>query len=138
MLVAKRFLAIDQDDILTAPGQFPVLKPVVEQERVAAEVFNGVTAALDAVFIHHHHHVLEVGGEHVGSSRRFRIEQERFSRPKPNGAGAVSPEKQFVQKHLADGSGLDRQPRERMATVPPVLQFARKFFDDWVFRSLRW
>ena len=58
MLVAERLLAVNQHHVVTAAAQFPVLKTVVEQQCVAAEFFNGVTAGLHAVLVHQHNDIL--------------------------------------------------------------------------------
>src|ERR1017187_7531006 len=101
---AEGLLAVNQDDILPSPLELPVLKPVVEQQRIASELLNGVTTTLDAVFIHQHHHILEVGGEHVGLvTGHFGIEQQRLAiryDPRRRGVGA---EKEFIQQPLVEG-----------------------------------
>ena len=80
MFVAERLLAVHQHHVVPAPAQVPVLKTVVEQQRVAAEFFNRVTSAFHAVLVHQHHHVPEIGREHVRFvAGHFRIEQQRFA-----------------------------------------------------------
>src|SRR5262245_8223650 len=48
-LGAEGLLAIDEHDITAAARQLPVLKSIVEQERVATEFLDGITPALDPV-----------------------------------------------------------------------------------------
>src|ERR1022692_4522737 len=60
MLVAKRLLTVNQHHVLAAAREFPVLKTVVEQQRVAAEFFDGVASAFHAVLVHEHDHVLQI------------------------------------------------------------------------------
>ena len=80
ILVAERRLAIDEHDVAPPTGELPVLEAIVEQERVAAELLNRVAAALHAVLVHQHDHVLEIRREHVGLvTGGFGIEQQRFA-----------------------------------------------------------
>ena len=69
-----------EHDVAPAAAQFPILKAVVEQQGVAAEFFDRVTAGFHAVFVHENDDVLEIGREHVGFvAGGFGIEQERFA-----------------------------------------------------------
>ena len=62
------------------PRKFPVLKTIIEQQRVAAEFFNGVSAAFHAVFVHQHDDVFEIGREHVRLvAGGFGIEHKDFA-----------------------------------------------------------
>ena len=109
MFVAKGLLAIDQHDVLPAAGQFPILEAVVQQQRVAAEFLDGVTAALDAVFVHQHDDVLEVGSEHVRLvAGHFGIEQERFAVGDDAGRSAVLAEEILFRSIWWKGCGLER------------------------------
>ncbi len=117
------------------PASFQVLEAVVEQKGVAAEILDGVTAALDAVFVHQHHDVPEIGSEHVGFvAGRLGIEQEGFSVRDQAGRSAVLAQEQFVQKHLAEGLGFGTPAAgENGDGAALLLQFAGKFFDDGSF-----
>ena len=80
IFVSERLLAINEDDVLPAAAQFPILKSIVQQQGVAAEFFDSIAPAFHAVFVHEHDHILEVGGEHVRFvAGHFRIEQKRFA-----------------------------------------------------------
>ena len=80
MLVAKRLLAVNQHDIVPAAAQIPILKTVIQQQRVAAEFLNRVTAALHPVLVHQHDDILEIGREHVRFvAGHVGIEQQRFT-----------------------------------------------------------
>jgi hypothetical protein len=75
--VAERLLAVNQNHIMPATAQSPVLETVVEQQRVAAEFFNRVTPAFHAVLVHQHDDILEIRREHVGFvAGHFGIEQQ--------------------------------------------------------------
>ncbi|MEI9864975.1 MAG: hypothetical protein WDN00_10550 [Limisphaerales bacterium] len=65
---------------MTAAAQMPVLKTVVEHQRVAAEFFNRVTPAFHAVLVHEHDDILEVRRQHVRFvAGHLGVEQERFA-----------------------------------------------------------
>ena len=63
-MVAKRVVAVDKTNI-EAAFQGEVLKPVIEEKRIAAEFRDGVATALDTVFVHQNDDVTEIGGQHV-------------------------------------------------------------------------
>ena len=46
--------------VVPSPAQMPILKSVVEQERVATVFFNREAPALDTVLVHQHDDILEV------------------------------------------------------------------------------
>src|SRR5262245_50084177 len=50
MFVTKGLLAINQNNVPAPARQLPILEAVVEQQRVAAEFFDSVAAALYPVF----------------------------------------------------------------------------------------
>ena len=52
VFVAERLRSINTTSC--RPAQIPVLKAVVEQQRIATELFDGVAAALHAIPIHEH------------------------------------------------------------------------------------
>ena len=135
MLVAERLLAVDQHDVLPPPAQFPVLKPVVQQQRVAAELLDGVAAALDPVLVHQHHHVLEIGGEHVRLvAGHFGIEQQRFAVRDDAGRGGVVAEKELVQQPFVERRRLGAVAAGEDGHVAAlVAQFAGEFFDHGGF-----
>ena len=113
-LVAERLLAVDEHDVLPPAAEFPVLEPVVEQQRVAAEFLDGVTAALDPVLVHQHDHILEVGGEHVGLvARHLGIQQQRFAVGNHARRRGVIAEEEFVQQPLMDGAAAWSDSRGR-------------------------
>ena len=60
MSVAKRLLAVHQHHVMPASAQFPVLKRVIQQQRVAPEFFNRITPALHAILVHEHDDVPQV------------------------------------------------------------------------------
>src|SRR5580704_9222472 len=64
IMVAERIVAVDQADIEPA-FEGEVLKTVVEKERVATILGEGVATAFDAILVDKHHHVFEIGSEHV-------------------------------------------------------------------------
>ena len=109
-LVAKGLLAVNQHDVLPPAPQFPVLEPVVEQERVTAEFLDGVAAALDAVLVHQHHDVLEVGCEHVRFvAGHFRIRAAAICRPTRRAAAWCHPRKKsLLSSRWWTGVGLER------------------------------
>ena len=97
VLVAKRLLTVDEHDIHAAAPKFPVLESIVEQQGVAAELFDGVPAAFDPVFVYEHHDVAEVAGEHEGFvASGLRIEQERTAVGDHPRRGAFLAEQEFV------------------------------------------
>ena len=80
VFVAEGGLAVDQHEIQPVL-EGKVLEAVVEDERVRAEVFDGVPAGLDAVLVHEHDDAGQVGGEHEGLVAGFaRAEQHAFVR----------------------------------------------------------
>tara|TARA_A100001037_G_scaffold226879_1_gene204834 strand:+ start:841 stop:1056 length:216 start_codon:yes stop_codon:yes gene_type:complete len=56
--VPKWLLEIDQDDIMTTPFEFPVLKAIIEKEGITTIALNGKATALDPILIHQDHYVL--------------------------------------------------------------------------------
>ncbi len=127
----ERLLLVHEHDVLAASAQFPVLKAVVQQEGVAAEFLDGVTAALDAVFVHEHDDVLEIGGEHVGFvTGHFGIQQKRFAIRDHAGRGGVVAEQDFVHQPFVKGSRPGAvTAREDGDVAALVAQFAGEFFD---------
>ena len=76
-LVAEGLLAVHQHDVLAAAAQFPVLKSIIKQERIAAKLFDRIAATFDAVLVHKDDDIFQVGSEHVGLvAGHFRIEQQ--------------------------------------------------------------
>ena len=89
---AERLLAVHEDDIQPPPAELPVLKTVIEEQRVAAELLDRVTTALHTVLVHEHDDVLEVGREHIGFvAGHFGVEQERFTIGNDAGRRSTSP-----------------------------------------------
>ena len=133
MLIAERLLAIDQHDVAPPPAQFPILKSVVQQQRVAAKFLDRVTPALHAVLVHQHDHVLEIGREHVRLvAGGFRIEQQRFAIRHDARRRACHREKAvLLMKPLRERRRLRAiAAREDRHGAALVLQFAREFFHD--------
>ena len=132
MLVAERLLAVNQHDVVPPPAQIPVLKAVVQQQRVAAEFFNRVTPALDAVLVHQHDHVLEIGREHVRLvAGHLGIEQQRFAVGHHARRGGVVAEEELVQQPLVERRRLGAvAAREDGDVAALVAQFAGELFDD--------
>ena len=109
MLVAERLLAVNQHHIVPAAAQIPVLKPVIEQQRVAAEFFNRVTPAFHPVLVHEHDDVLEIRREHVGLvAGHFGIEQQRFAVGHDAWRRLVLAHENLVQQLTWIGTGLER------------------------------
>ena len=130
-LVAERLLAVNQHDVLPPAAEFPVLKPVVEQQRVAAELLDRVTAALDAVLVHQHHHVLEIRGEHVRLvAGHLGIQQQRFAVRHDARRRGVVPEEELVQQPLVERGRLGAvAAREDGDVAALVAQFAGELLD---------
>jgi hypothetical protein len=76
-LIAERRLAVHQNDVVAASFQFPILEAVIEQQCVATVLFDGVTAAFNAIFVDENDDVSKIGSEHVWLvASHFRIEQQ--------------------------------------------------------------
>src|SRR4051812_49114613 len=60
MLVSKGLLAVDQNYIESSATQLPVLKTIIQQQRIATEFLNGVSACLDPVFVDEDDDILEI------------------------------------------------------------------------------
>ena len=132
---AEGLLAVNQHDVLAATAQFPILETVVEQQGVAPELLNGVTAALDAVLVHQHDHVLEVGREHVRLvAGHFGIQQQGFAvRNDARGRGVI-PEKELVEQPLVDRGGFGSVAARENGHVPAlVAQLARELLNHGSF-----
>ena len=132
MFVAERLLAVNQHHVVPAAAQIPVLKPVVEQQRVAAEFFNRITPALHAVLVHEHDDVLEIGREHVRLvAGHFGIEQQRFAVGHDARRGLVFAQQNFIEQPLVQRRGFGTVAARKDGHVAPgVAQFAREFFHD--------
>ncbi len=77
--VAKGIGLVDEQQVEPALER-KILKTVVEDQRVAAEFFDGVGAGLHAVLVHEHDHAGEIAREHVGLvARLLGVEQYAFS-----------------------------------------------------------
>ena len=114
VLVAERLLAVNQHDVLPPAAQSPVLKTVVQQQRVAAEFLNRVTPALHAVLVHQHHHVLQIRREHVGFvAGHFGIEQERFAVGHDARRRLVFAQEDFVQQPAVEAASVWNGSRAR-------------------------
>ena len=132
MLVAERLLAVNQHHVVAAAAQMPVLKTVVEQQRVAAEFFNRVTPALHAVLVHQHDDVLEVGRQHVRFvAGHFGIQQQRFAVGHDARRRLVIAQQNFIEdpvvQRLRFGTVAAREDGD---VAPGVAQFPREFFHD--------
>ena len=89
------------------PAQFPVLKTIVQQQGVAAELLDGVAAALDAVLVHQHDHVLEIGGQHVGLvAGHLGVQQQGFAVGDDARRGGVVAEQDLFSSHWWNGPRL--------------------------------
>ncbi len=132
MLVAERLLAVNQHHVVPAAAQIPVLKAVVEQQRVAAEFFNRVTPALHAVLVHQHDDVLEIRREHVRFvAGHFGIEQQRFAVGDDARRRLVFAQQDFVQQPTVERRRFGTvAAREDGDVAAGVAQFAREFFHD--------
>ena len=122
MLIAKRLLAVNQNDVLAPAGQAPVLEPVVQQKGVAPEILDGVASAFHPVLVHQHDNVLEVGSEHVRLvSGRVGIQQERYAIRDDARSGVVVGTETglLLRSHCPKRCGLERYPRDKIATVRP-------------------
>ena len=130
MLVAERLLVINQHHVHAPAAQFPVLKPVVQQQRVAAEFFNRVTAAFHAVFVHQNDDVLEVGREHVRFvPGGFGIQEQRFSVGDHPRRGAVPAEEKSVDDPFGQRRRLGAVAARENGHGPAlVAEFARELF----------
>jgi len=133
--VAEGLLAVDEDDVLPAAAELPVLKAVIEEEGVATELFDSVTATFDAVFVDEDDDVFEVGGEHVGFiAGHFGIEQEGFSVGDDTRGGGIVAEQDFIEEPLVKGDRFGAVAAGENGDVAPlVAEFAGKFLDDGCF-----
>ena len=83
------------------PRRSPILKTIVEQQRVAAEFFYRITPAFHAVLVHEHDDIPEIGRQHVGFvAGHFRIEQQRFAVGNHARRGLVFAQEDFIQQPL--------------------------------------
>ena len=108
------------------------MKSVVQQQRVAAELFDRVPAAFHTVLVDQHNHILEVRGQHVGFvAGGFGIQQQRFAVGNNARRRAVLTEKQFVDQAFRQRGRFrtvtTRQNGHGAALVP---QFARELLHD--------
>ena len=132
MFVPEGCLAIDQHNIAPTAGELPILKPIVEQQRIAPELLDRIPAGLNAVLVHEHDHVFEIGREHIGLvARSFGIEEKRFAVRYDTRRCAIFAQQQLVRQALEE--------RRRFRAIAAgknghraalVLQFARELFDD--------
>ena len=132
LFVAEGLLVVNQHNVHPPAAQFPVLKAVVEQQRVAAEFFNRVTAAFHAVFVHQHHHVLEVRREHVRLiAGSFGIEQKRLAIGHHPRRRAVPAQQKSVDQSFGQRGRLGAvAAREDGHGAALVAEFTGEFFHD--------
>src|SRR5579871_5919090 len=109
---------------MPATAQIPVLEAIVEKQRIAAKLLDGVATTFHAVFVHEHDDILEVGSEHVRLvTGHFGIEQQRLAVGYKTRRRLVT-----AQQEAVDGAGLERYPRERIATLRPASRSSRANF----------
>ena len=132
MLVAERLLIIDEHLVHAPATEFPVLKAIVQEQRVAAESLDGVATAFHAVLVHQHDDVSQVRGEHVGLvTGGFGVEQQGFAVGNNARRRAVLAEEKFVDQALGQGRGFRAiAAREDRHGAALVAQFAGEFFHD--------
>src|SRR5208283_2612095 len=129
IMIAKRVVAVDEANI-EAALQGEVLKPVIEEKRIAAEFRNGVAPALDTVFVHQDDDIAEVGGQHVGFvAGLLAIEQQRPSVRHDFGWDLVFLECEFREQPLPERSrDTFVAPRENSHTTATLLEGAGEDF----------
>lgn len=135
VLVAPRLLVIDQNDVGASPPELPILKAVVEQEGVAAELFDGKSPAFDAVFIDEDDDVFEIGGEHERLiAGHFGIEEEAGAVGDDARRGGLASEEDKVGEAAAERGGAGSVAAgEDGDAAAFVLEGAGEFFDDGGF-----
>ena len=101
--VAERLLPVHQNNVLPPAPQFPILEPIIQQQCVAPEFFNGITPTFHPVLIHQHDHVFEIGGQHVRLvPRHLGIQQQGFAIRHHTRRGGVVAKKKLVQQPFMD------------------------------------
>ena len=132
MFVAEGLLAVDQHHVGAPTGQSPVLEAVIQQQGVAAEMLHGVAAGLDPVLVDQHHHVPQVGGQHVGFvPGGLGVEQERLAvGDDPRGRGVLA-QQDLVEQPLRHGLRTGAVPAgQDRHLASGILQRPREFLHD--------
>lgn len=134
-LDAKGLLSVNEDDILAATIELPVLKAVIQEEGVAAEILHGKAAAFHAVFIDQNNDVFEVGSEHERFiAGLFAIEHEGLAVGDDFGRRRFTAEKEGIKNALEERFGFGAvAAREDGDFAVLVCQFACELLDNGGF-----